>query len=151
MRQQLPDGCIRLRYVRFEVADAIVQREAALFNTAKQVRSGKQLSESVDVKWRVRPCREGSVDVLAAERLFPDDVVAADDCHGQSRYTGLNAKRLDVVANQLEDWRIGLRARPCRHQEHDADNRGEQDPMHPMSCQTSVYHPCRFKWIRATE
>ena len=85
MRQQLPDGCIGLRYVRLEVADAVVEREPAFFNAAKQVRSGEQLSESVDVKWRVRPCRDGSVDVLAAERLFPDDVVAAYDCHGQSR------------------------------------------------------------------
>ena len=132
MRQQLPDGCVRLRDIRLELADAIVQREPAFLDATKQIRGRKQLREAVDVKRRVGTRGDGTFDVLAAECLLPDDLVGSDHRHGQRRDPGLDTKRLDVITYELEQGRIGLGAQSRRHQERDADHGGEEDPSHRM-------------------
>src|SRR5436190_16529420 len=129
MRKQLPDGGVRLRNIRFEVPNLVVQRQPAFFNAAEQVRGGQKLSQAVDVERRVGARGDGPFDVLSAESLLPDDVARSDDGNCQRWNAGLDAKRLDVVANELEDGGI-LGAKPHRKKERNGNRGGQEKPSH---------------------
>ena len=129
MRQQFTNGGVRLRNIRLEVPNVIVQRQPPFFNAAEQVRGGQKLSQAVDVERRVGARGDRPFNVLPAEGLLPDDVARSDDGNGQGWNARLDAKRFDVVAYELEDRGI-LGVKPHRKEERNGNRGGQEKPSH---------------------
>src|SRR5262249_25402434 len=112
-----------------ELPNQIVELQPAVGGAANGERPGDRLRRAVELERRVGPDRDVALGVLPAERSFPVHGVHADARRGKPGNPGLNAERVEVVAETREEEVVGGAAARARTQRESYRER-QQGPTH---------------------
>ncbi len=77
---------------------------------------------------RIGPRGNRPVDVLPAEAVLPEDVVAADDGGGETGDAGLGAQRFEIIPEAIEQQILGTRRE--RHAQRKGGRQDHQGTAH---------------------
>ena len=97
MRKDLSNRRVLVGTVGAELADAIIERKATFLHAPQHERRRDNLTQPVEVEWRVGPGCYRPFVVLAAKGLLPDDFVWPDDQGREARYGSLNTERFEIL------------------------------------------------------
>ena len=129
MRQHLPDREAGVAAVRRVLTDPVVKREMSVLDALEDERCGEDFGQAIEMERGVGSGGREPFDILIAERVLPENVVAADNRGGHAWNARLGPQRFDVIGepaeNQVVDRVVGRGGRGGQQEYGDDQSRNE--------------------------